>query len=230
MSIQDKYDMRLQEMLMELAAPDPRRVAKFIDKHCYRWLSETRGGLSVVYRGVKSSTYLASPGIAKAVFIKRIRSNRLPADTPATWTKTMDMAIHSVGGVADRTNSAFVSGHEDEAATYGKPYVFIPIGPFHYTWSREWIDWWGTLISGDRWENLFKPEFVESHPDVDAYSIDLPDKEIKAGLLPPHELNSFITADSNLYGAIISGHEIMISARAGLYINPQFYAKIYPEL
>ena len=45
-------------------------------------------------------------------------------------------------GVRPRTQGAFTTGSYADAGTYGKPYLFFPIGEYKYIWSDRVKDMW----------------------------------------------------------------------------------------
>lgn len=107
------------------------RVRTFINQNCKPWLKKSGG--RIVYRGMAHESPTA--------FTRAVRSRRKPKDSSPTLHKMMNMMIQQVGGVANRSNSAFVTANYGEASAYGNAYIAIPVGEFRYTWSPEWQDW-----------------------------------------------------------------------------------------
>jgi hypothetical protein len=108
-------------------------VAKFIRENARPWLEASNNGHWVVYRGIR--------GQNDSVFTRPIRADRKPVDTPEDRHRAFNAVIASIGGVANRSNSAFVTHDANFAGNYGDPYVFMPLGDFHYTWSPVYRDW-----------------------------------------------------------------------------------------
>lgn len=114
-------------------------IADYIKTNCRKWLDETNNGQYVFYRGMQEnySKYLA--------FIKRVRTDREPKDSLPIGHDAYNAMIEAVGGVANRTNSIFVTSVYGKARQYGVPggqvSVAFPIGDYSYTWSTAWDDW-----------------------------------------------------------------------------------------
>jgi hypothetical protein len=106
--------------------------------------------------------------------------------------------IAKLGGVANRSNSIFVTGKREEASGYGKAYIVFPIGNFNYTWSPAWADW-----------------YFAANTIVDVYQ----QGKIKGNIL----------VDEGLGTAIASGHEIMISCKKVLFVDPNAVTKGWEE-
>jgi hypothetical protein len=133
-------------------------VAEFISENARPWLEASNNGHWVVYRGIW--------GQNDSVFPRVIRNNpftfpepdkshdpraepRRPMDTPEVRHQAFNAVIKSVGGIANRSNSAFVTHDAKWAGNYGEPYVFMPLGDFHYTWSPVYRDWTADFNGND---------------------------------------------------------------------------------
>ena len=135
-----KYIGRPTDDMEELAA----RVKTYIDKNCQPWLRKSGG--RIVYRGMGVLSLTA--------FTRAVRSRRKPVDSGATTHRLMNMMIQQVGGVANRSNSAFVTSDYHEAGSYGSAYIAMPVGNFNYTWSPVWTDWQQAFDEDDAWEDI----------------------------------------------------------------------------
>jgi hypothetical protein len=220
--------MRLQELLENTYEPNRidyessddllDKVVGYIEDNCRPWLEAAEG--RVVYRGVKHA------GLA---FTRKVRQDRIPHDSSEEMHDLFNGLISLVGGVANRTNSAFTTAVEEEAMTYGDAYVAIPVGPFNYTWSPSWSDWFTDLVSNDEGTGLLvamldydrKQELANTH--IDTYDEVSFKTIINPANYDPEKVQRHIYADRRLKDAIDSGHEIMIACDTMLYIDSDFY-------
>ena len=170
------------------------KVAKFIKEHCQPWLSQTRNGYQVVYRGLKGVNNFGEDArlADNFAFIKDVRSDRKPKDTAPSLHALFDELIAKAGKVANRSNSMFVTGSPSRAKEYGKLFVVFPVGEFNYTWSYEYEDWYNDAPADDPEFEIFFPKYIEGD-------------------------------DNSLKKAIDSNNEIMIKCKAAVYINDHFF-------
>lgn len=133
----DPYRAQDFEFKSEADLEQRQEMAKFIKKYAAPWLAQTQQGKLQVYRGIDAAV--------PEVFVKAIRQDRKPKDTDQERHQAFNAIISAAGGIANRSNSAFVSPSHDLAWHYsemwGLPHVFIPLGKFHYTWSPYYDDW-----------------------------------------------------------------------------------------
>lgn len=133
--------MRLDEILTEPVpgvtnSPQDDYVLnlrQFIQADCQLWLAASRGLL--VYRGIHSA-----PENTPA-FTREVRNDRKPLDSGLHQNRMFDFWLASAGSVSQRHNSAFVTGDMGNTSDYGKPFVVMPVGQFHYAWSPVMRDW-----------------------------------------------------------------------------------------
>ena len=125
------------------------RLVEFIRANCQPWLAATKNGQHKVYRGVDENI---------TAWIQNVRSDRSPKDTNESRHHMFNAIISRAGGIANRSNAAFVSGDKYTADTYGTPYVIFPIGDFRYTWSPEYADWTNDLESDVIFEAVINVE------------------------------------------------------------------------
>lgn len=192
-----------------------RELAKFVTQNCRKWLSEIGVLEHVFYRGLKTFNTHAAGVIP-------IRKNRPPRDSSMYQHQAFMGIIRASGGVANRDNSAFVTSNHLTSAEYGTNYVFMPIGKYHYTWSAEWVDWTTDMDSYDLM-NLLKPEVR-----IDRYAIGPKngEKVLETFSNPNNYLENIsksIMVDQGLKEAWNKQHEVMVSAKYGLYILPNYY-------
>lgn len=195
-----------------------RVVEEFIQKNCQPWLKLARR--ESVYRGINTD------GRTKSMaFTRKTVQNRRPKDTNLERHNFFNDMISMAGGVANRSNSIFVSGDTFAANDYGSLYAVYPIGNFHYTWSPTWADWSEdlddfhifdkmsdelkinkgvNLTHAEKMDNIEKLRDAGHFYDLNYYENDL--------------VNGYIIADKDLYVAIQSQHEIMINCDTYLMV------------
>lgn len=168
--------MKLQQLLYEntFFAPSFKHMldlghetARFLSENCDPWLRESKG--AIAYRGI-SKHHTDADVLA---YIKRVRSDRKPKDTPENVHNVFNKIIATCGKVANRTNAAFVTGDKWQAGEYGSVYAVFPIGNFNYTWMENVSDWTNlqnqlvmsaSLTDSDLQE--IRKKFGEQHDDT----------------------------------------------------------------
>ena len=217
------------------------KLATYIKQHAKKWLSLSNNGELVVYRGTRSSPPPASgPRKPEPYFIKDTKIDRPPRDTALDVHLAYNAMIKAVGGIANRNNSIFVSGNKPTAQAYGVTYVLIPLGEFHWTWSPEWDDWTFDVRT-DNLGKLLRPDLVTKQTqDLGKFLSGEYDNSTDRGgeiinYTDPNNYNrrvlkDKILVDKDMHKAIQSGHEIMINASSGMYIDPDIYQKVIPLL
>jgi len=216
--------MRLQELFEDMYAPNRidyestedlvDKVVGYIEDNCRPWL-EASGGM-LVYRGAT----VTNPVWA---YTRKVRQDRLPMNSSEEMHDLFNGLIAMAGGVANRDNSVFVTSDPGEARMYGDVHVVLPVGPFNYTWSPHWSDWYSDLRTEggkhDLRSLLRQSVRLAAGPRIRGEDSGLLDP----GNYDPVQVQRFIYADRELPRAIKSGHEIMISCNTVLYLDPAFY-------
>lgn len=203
-------------------------LVTYIKENCQPWLQQTNNGKLKVYRGTKR-------GNGKDPFIHPIRDDRVPSTSSKEYTEFFNYLIDIVDPqnlAPRRHNAAFVNSREEVADAYGKSYVFIPIGNFSFVWSPILFDWYDMEDCGNV-EFILKSDVIAKLLYKDNTGTEL--ERFAHGHCPlPKWVNKNKVKKNiltkNLPAAIESGHEIMIKAKAGLYIPPSLYEKIQPKL
>jgi len=132
--------MRLKEVVAQPVADyvDQNDLAdqlvKYLAKNASPWMNATNWGTLTFYRGVQSHQ-------DRLYYRYKIRQNRRPRDSSEDYHQAYNAVIEVAGGVANRSNSAFITTNEQMAQNYGDVYVFMALGPFHSTYHRLWADW-----------------------------------------------------------------------------------------
>jgi hypothetical protein len=224
-----KYDPRVYR------DPQTDKIVRFILDHCSEWLRAA--GVRTVWRGVKNYGDV-DPAVRPDVFTRKVRTRRRVRDSNPKYHALYNQLIRLAGGTANRTNSMFVVGNRHQAGGYGATYAVFPIGPFTYTWSPVWEDWYTTHQEDIGYEPLFdlmKPEIVkkiESIPSAygknlpEFYSESFPKYLFNINSYDPVKVKQTIAVNRNLDAAIDSQHEIMIQCSEALYIKEDYYRDV----
>lgn len=154
--------------------PDLKTLAeitiRYIEKNCQPWLQSTKKD-QIVYRSIVTPWEQTEDNV---VFTRAVRKDRLPMDSSPRLHGLFNTMIEMAGGVANRSNSAFVSGSYEQAGTYDGPvHVVMPVGNFRYTWSPYYEDWFQSFAEGAGEEKhldlaFSKQKFKQENPYVDA--------------------------------------------------------------
>lgn len=246
--------MRLYEISTIQNSAD--KLAIFIRANAQDWLRESNGGTFQAYRGLTTRSLppanndldgILEPDVlagAAAFTGVGAKVNRRPLDTSAMRTAAFNGMIRAVGGVADRSNSIFAAGKKAQAASYGKPYCVIPLGPFHYTWSPVHHDW-TTSFSVENILPLLLPEVQPlvrnmGHWDLSGMTQTPPFaskayEAMIAALIDPKsydkaKVSQKITVDTGWVNAVRLQKEIMIHCPKVLYVDPDFMRQHFEDL
>jgi hypothetical protein len=155
---EDQYDpVPLVKYLEKGVTPESagKAIADIIKDECQEWLGSTGG--NIVYRGTNYSAI---------AYRRAVRSDREPKDSPEVFHDLFNKFIARAGGVANRTNSLFVTGDYGDAEGYGHPYVVFPVGHFNYTWNEKWGDLYFDLFNNGAIEQLIKPSVVQRNEEI----------------------------------------------------------------
>jgi hypothetical protein len=212
--------MRLYEVVRKSYAPqayseDTKTLIEYIIANCKPWMQAAYG--EVAWRGVRKYKWLTRGETAPNAFVRNTRSDRVPKDSDKKLHKLYNLWIRLAGGVANRSNSIFVSGNRREAHAYGKVYAVYPIGQFNYTWSPRLDDWYSNLEQdmglGALFNGLLKPDAkadLETVPTAASYDVA--------------KVRELIYADKELQNALQAQHEIMVKCENAIYIEADYYA------
>lgn len=152
--------MRVQEILTESdqqgLGDDPEAIREFAREHCQPWLNQYGPDVKL-YRGSRRLS-------GHKAYHRAVRTDRFPMNTSDSTHTMFNEWIRMVGGVANRSNSAFVTPKLSVAKRYGTDtFRVLPMGSFHYTWNRDASDWFlhygDGLQSHHHWE-LMDPQRV----------------------------------------------------------------------
>lgn len=140
-----------------------QQVVAYMRANAKPWLAQTKNGTLMVYRGIEDDSITAH------AFTQNIRQDRRPKDTDKERHIAFNKVIAAAGGVANRSNAAFVSGDKDTAEGYGRAFVFVPLGDFRYTWSPAYADWTQDFETYDLSELAVSTVNYKKDPRAGAY-------------------------------------------------------------
>lgn len=161
--------MKLQKYLTEttdIIVENGPRIWQKLKKECKPFLKEYKKtgyvGKKVIYRGssavgVDTKKY----GGIRAAFP---RDDRKPKDMPPALHQKFDEDFNNRHGWYARSEGVFTTPKKSVAMSYGKPFLFYPIGKYKYLWTEETDD----LYSFADGENLLG----YGDDDYDDYSGD----------------------------------------------------------
>lgn len=217
--------MRLSEIDLEPQGLDydAKSLVQYVEANAQPWIEASLNLRLSFVRGIR--TFSKYPGSEKAVFIRNVRRNRDPKDTAPERHKMFNAAIQAAGGIANRSNSIFVTSSMAEASVYGDVYIVVPLGEFHYTWSPKWADWTAQAKTSAFVELLRKnPNIPEQYSDFGyAKLLDDPNSY-------PDEIKDLIWFDRDLEKAYYSTNEVMISCNTALFISRPVFAQMREHL
>jgi hypothetical protein len=108
-------------------------LVDIIRKDCKPFIDELKKykGNETLYRGVDE--------LRGWCLQKRRRQDRKPLNTPASMQEFFDEVFYDKFGWRPRSTGVFASSNYTEVKNYygWKPYVFLPVGPLDFIWSKE---------------------------------------------------------------------------------------------
>lgn len=202
--------MKIKDIINEDVEAD--KALAVINKYCQPYLSEV-GGIdnalfkTPLYRGLTS--FLHSD-----VAVADVKQDRRPLDTPLVVHDMINSWFYKKTGIYFRSTAAFCTGSWSVAHGFtkndGPVAIVLPIGNYHYCWSKTYRD---------AYEDLGR--FIVKYNKTAGS-----DKERTTAWLQKHptKLDLFLnkgkyTLDLGLKSAIASGNEIMFSCKKLLLIN-----------
>jgi len=212
----------LKQVTNPLKHEDIERKAELIAAQILKqgsiWFEATKGVR--VYRGVHFNDEVP------VAFVRKTRLDRKPRDTGSFRHKAFNALIAAGGGIANRSNSIFLTSDHTMAGFYGNIFVVIPLGAYNYTWSPVAKDWTNKL-KYDKLISFLNPAIVKT-----IYKKPLGPFELSAMLekltlqaknYDPKKVPKVIQADTGLSVALKKGTEIMVKCEKTLFINAYFY-------
>lgn len=169
-----------KEFLLE--APDSISVADFAKKvavDCAPWLKAFPD--VSIYRGIGKTNdpmlrsipvkNLTKPPYSQAL-IGAVRNDRRPRDLAKSTHNVLNNLFVSKVGVPLRSASLFVSKSTDTASTYGTVFNILPIGEFHYAWSKYFNDPYSLFVDDQMKSELTRaieaimPQVTKKYPKM----------------------------------------------------------------
>jgi len=147
------------------------------------------------------------------VYIRDVRKDRQPKNTPGTWHNNIDFWFKHNFGINARTQAVFAFGKDvipETVKWYGTPHLVFPIGSFRYVWSPEVTDLYADL--DDYIQELYNED--EEHESVEDWLSDLGYRT--TGLEQALASKCEIMIECDKYYAIPAEHEHGIKKYLGL--------------
>ena len=145
------------------------------------------------------------------------RTDRRPRDTKLYLHHCFDEAFKKKFGWNVRSSGVFTVGDEKSTEDYGDPYIFVPIKPYRYVWSKRIKDLFIETDSSSKrgFYTLNDLEILgdESNSDMDEFD-DLITDAVKT------------YQDKDLIGAIKSGHEIIFDCNQYILFDIDYFKDI----
>ena len=129
--------MRLQRHLTEQKV-DIEQFWSLVQKKCQPFLKDwlpiqkRYGYIRPLYRGMDVGEWGE----------KRVRLDRKPESSTREFHYDVDNLMKQKHGIYGRSQTVFVSGDDQQAATYGETYIIFPVGKYRFLWSDKIRDLW----------------------------------------------------------------------------------------
>lgn len=121
-----------KKFLME----DTIKYLEDILEECAPFIRESRGRF--IYRGIfkpRGEIQIRTPEGRISAYRMDVRQDRRPADSDLVVHQSADSFMKREFNIAGRSQTVFVSGSEQMASGYGKPFIILPRGDFKFLWS-----------------------------------------------------------------------------------------------
>jgi len=144
--------MRFRSRLDETLYPDA--LKKFMEMKCSQFMNEVKGTSILMYRGTKKLNSVK--GSAWKLFSSHLEE-RIPRDTHPEIHKISNEIFEERFGW--RVRNGVFAGDWQRAASYGIPFIFVPLNGYKYVWSKAIKDFFVNVSNEwdvDRWAKNFK--------------------------------------------------------------------------
>lgn len=198
--------MRAKEFITEISKPleSDVRIVSLIRQNCAPYLQEIGGLYNALikfpmYRGLSKFDWDKTKDPIKLL---TVNMNRTPRDMDGSTHDDLNDWFEAKTGVRYRSEALFCSGDYSIAEQYatdfrshndGDVVIILPIGKYEYAWSTKIEDLYTYLDPEESWESSEDANSVMS----------------KLGYVN----------NTNLTGAIYSGHEIMVHCKQAYAIS-----------
>lgn len=133
-------------------------IIQLLNEKCTPFLKD------IVKKGKDMPVIYSGRNDTRDWFIKPVRKDRIPKDTPLHIHDKLDDAFNRKFGFKARSNALFVTGRKGTATGYGKAYMIFPIGKFKYLYNDDIKDLWLT-IDRERENTDFYGLLLDKHGD-----------------------------------------------------------------
>lgn len=170
---------------------------------------------NIIYRGVYDSSLMErSKKLYDGIFLRKRRKSRKPLDTNDHVSKEIDRVSKEKFDFKLRSEAVFTSKLLPVAKSYGRPYIFFPVGNYRYFWRYGVDDLWNYLDGQYWYPDKFTP-----------FDLD----EIKNGV---EDLVKYYNQGSNNDSAMsdITTEEISFDCHEYLLIDMKYQDQIEKQL
>jgi hypothetical protein len=172
------------------------KIYSILKTDCLKFLKESKGLL--LHRGTEN-------GILSRIVKKAVRQDRRPLDMPYAYHEEFNEILYKKFHWYPRTQGVFATSDKMDAGNFGISNLFFPIGNYKYVWSPSHNDIWISLQS----------KFIEIFPGNQFYN----NKDEHIDWLKT-AASTYI--NSNLYDALVMGHEISFKCDS-YYLIKEYY-------
>lgn len=121
--------MRFNRHLKEDVRIPPDKLIDVLESKCMPYLKDVRKSIDklnhFLFRGMK--------GASKNYFLKDVRQDRKPLDSPEAWHNDLGAGLKRKFGVDGRKQGLFCEMLP--MSQYGTPYIVFPVGKYFCIWS-----------------------------------------------------------------------------------------------
>ncbi len=132
-----RYLTETSEYILENGPP----IWEKLRRECRPFLKEYKKtglvGKKIIYRGGRGNINTKKYGGIQALIP---REDRRPKDMPPALHQKFDQDFYDRHNWYPRSEGVFTTAKKTTAASYGKPFLFYPIGKYKYLWSSETED------------------------------------------------------------------------------------------
>lgn len=178
---------------------------------------------SSLFRGVRPEEVVyMDMTVRNPIHVIDVRQDRVPTDTPLDVSHMVDDWFQRETGYRFRSQSLFTTGRRATASAYGWPVVVLPVGEFHFCWSREYKDMYQDM------SDYAQARLMQISSD----SVQITNKKnISKYFGSSNEVDEFMRDggyrfDTDLQSAIASSHEVMIVCSKAIILDSEWLKQV----